>query len=174
MRIHASSVIRHPLGRVYRAYRDELPQIAAFMPNIDSIVVRSREDRTSGPKLHNVWKGKGEVPQIAQGVIRPEMVCWDDYADWADASTSCRWQIRTRVFTEKVHCGGTNRLAAEGDRATRVTLEGELELDLADIPGVPRIFARTLKPQVERFIIAMIRPNLEQVNQALERYLDQA
>lgn len=172
MQIHASSVIRYPLARVYRAYRDELPAIAAFMPNIKEIKVLSQADIPGGIRLHNEWAGKGEIPRIAQSIIKPEMVKWDDYADWEDAHTRCQWRIATRFFTEKVTCGGTNRLSAEGPNATRVTLAGSLEIDLRDVPGVPRFLADGLAPQIERFIIALITPNLEQVNGALERYLD--
>ncbi len=172
MEINASSVIRHPRERVYAAYRDELERIAAFMPNIKQIIVRSREVSPGRVKLHNEWVGKGEVPKIAQGLIRPEMVRWDDYADWDDANSQCHWTLKTRVFTDKVHCSGTNRIVAEGPAATRVILAGTLDLDLKEIPGVPRILASRIKPQVESFIIALIRPNLEQVNSALERYLD--
>lgn len=172
MDINASSVIRHPRERVYAAYRDELERIAAFMPNIKEIIIRKRDVADGHVRLHNEWVGKGEVPKIAQGLIRPEMVRWDDYADWDDANSLCRWTLKTRVFTDKVDCKGTNRIVAEGPSSTRVILSGTLDLDLKEIPGVPRILASRIKPQVEGFIIALIRPNLEQVNQALERYLD--
>jgi hypothetical protein len=172
MQINASSVIHHPRARVYKAYRDELPQIAPYMPNIKEIVVKARDERPNGVKLHNVWVGKGEIPRVAQGIIKPEMVAWDDFADWDDVAWACAWQIKTRVFTEKVKCGGTNRFTEEGPNATRVHLQGNLDLDLRDIPGVPRVLAGTITPQIEKFIVALIRPNLEQVNQSLERYLD--
>lgn len=172
MQIHASSIIAHPLDRVYRAYRDELPAIAAFMPNIKDIVVVSREDVPDGVKLHNVWAGKGEIPKVAQGIVKPEMVKWDDYAHWHDGAWYCDWKIQTRFFTDNVRCGGTNRFTAEGADRTRVTLAGTLELSLKDVPGVPRIMAGSIIPHIERFVIALITPNLERVNESLGRYLD--
>jgi len=172
MQIHASSVIRHPLDRVYRAYRDELVDIAAFMPNIKEIKVLSREESPGRVKLHNEWAGKGDIPKVVQPIIKPEMVKWDDYADWDDANHQCHWQIKLRVFTENCTCGGTNRMRAEGPGATRVILSGNLDIKLQGIPGVPGFLASRVAPQVERFIIALITPNLEQVNSALERYLD--
>lgn len=172
MQINASSIIRFPIDRVYRAYRDELPQIAAFMPNIKEIRTLSREVHDGGVRLHNEWAGKGEIPKVAQGIVKPEMVKWDDYADWHDEGRYCHWRIATRFFTDNVSCAGTNRISAEGANATRVTLSGNLEINLKDIPGVPRIFAGSLAPVIEKFIIALITPNLEQVNTALERYLE--
>ncbi|MFZ5480055.1 MAG: hypothetical protein ACOZNI_25040 [Myxococcota bacterium] len=172
MQIHASSLIHHPRARVYQAYRDELPKIAPYMPNIKEIVVRRREERPGGVKLHNEWIGKGEVPKVVQGIIRPDMLRWDDFADWDDAASACAWQIKLRAFTENVKCGGTNRFTEEGPGKTRVTLTGTLDIDLREIPGVPRVLAGTIAPQVEKFVIALITPNLEQVNASLGRYLD--
>jgi hypothetical protein len=157
---------------VYQAYRDELPKIAAYMPNIKEILVRKREERQNGVKLHNEWVGKGEIPKVVQSIIRPDMLRWDDYADWDDNASACAWSLKLRAFTDNVKCGGTNRFTEEGPDRTRVTLSGTLDIDLRDIPGVPRVLAGSIAPQVEKFVIALITPNLEQVNASLGRYLD--
>lgn len=172
MQINSSSVIHHPLERVYRAYRDELPQIAAYMPNVKGVEVAARTERDGSVDLHNVWTGKGEIPKVAQGVVKPDMLKWDDYASWTDATTSCRWTLGLHVFRDSFHCEGSTRLEADGPNRTRVTLSGTLEVSVKDIPGVPRFLASTIAPAVERFIIALVTPNLEETNRALERYLD--
>ncbi len=171
MEIHASSVVRHSRDRVFRAYRDELPRIAAYMPNVKSVETVRREDLPGRCQLHNVWTGKGEIPKVAQHLVRPEILLWDDYATWHDEGTWCEWRIGLRVFADKFQCSGTNHITDEGPYA-RVTLRGELRVDLTDIPGVPRLFARPLKPQIEAFIVKLIRPNLEDTNVALGKYLD--
>lgn len=172
MLIHSASVIHHPLERVYRAYRDELPQIADFMPNVRGVEIAAREVRAGGVNLHNVWTGKGEIPKVAQGIIKPDMLRWDDFAEWDDTTTTAQWRLRIRVFTESFKCAGSTRLQADGPARTRVTLSGNLEISVKDIPGVPRFLAGTISPQVEKFIIGMVTPNLEETNRALERYLD--
>ncbi len=171
MELHATSLIRHPQARVFRAYRDELPQIAAYMPNVKKIEVMRREESGGTVKLHNVWYGKGEIPKVAQHVIKPDILMWDDWATWTEAGTRCEWKLGLRVFNDKFSCSGTNVITAEGPHA-RVTLRGDLQLDLRDIPGVPRLLAGTLRPQIEAFIIKLVRPNLEETNAALGRYLD--
>jgi hypothetical protein len=40
------------------------------------------------------------------------------------------------------------------------------------VPGVPTLVLRGVLPGIERFIVELIRPNLQQVNAALARYLD--
>ena len=62
MRIEADVVIPFPREAVFRAYRDELPQIAAFIPNVRSIEVRARSEEGSIVTLHNVWHGGGDIP----------------------------------------------------------------------------------------------------------------
>lgn len=172
MDLTASSVIHHPRDVVFRAYRDELGSVAAYLPNVKEIRVLSREVSGTHVKLHNLWVGRGEIPKIAQGIVKPDMVCWDDFADWDESTHVCAWSLKLRVFTDKFSCSGTNTITEEGPGRTRVALRGKLELDLRDIPGVPRILASRIAPQVEAFIIALVRPNLEQVNTALGKYLD--
>lgn len=174
MEINASSLIRHPRERVYRAYRDELPKIIAFVPNVEAVNVLSRKESPDGQRvsLHNEWIGRSEIPKVAQGLVKPEMLRWDDFAEWDEAKQEVRWELKIRMFTEKMRCSGYNRFFVEGPGLTRVHLTGTLDIDLRDIPGVPRFLASSIAPQVEKFIITLIKPNLEQVNDAIGRYLD--
>ena len=171
MQINASSVIPHPRARVFAAFRDEMPAVAPFMPNVREILVRSRVENGTRMTIHNEWVGKGEIPKVAQGIVKPDMLRWDDFAEWDSATTACDWSLKLRVFTDNVRCSGRTVLSDEAG-GTRVTLSGTLTLDMRDIPGVPRFLAGTVAPQVERFVVALVTPNLEQMNTALARYLD--
>jgi hypothetical protein len=173
MRIHTESLIRHPQAAVYGAYRDRLPEIAAYIPDVKEIVVHSREDVPGGVKLHNEWIASREIPSYARAFLKPEMLRWDDYADWRDDEHMVRWTLKLRLFTDSVRCSGTNTFRKVDDGKTAVVLEGDLDIDLKTIPGVPRILAGGLKPQVEKFIVSLITPNLERVNQSLQQFLDE-
>lgn len=172
MEINVSSVIRHPIDRVFHAYRDELPKIAPYLGNVKEIRVDKREEANGVVKLHNIWIGKGEIPGFAQGIIKPDSLAWDDFADWYTDGMYCKWRLKTRVFTDAVNSYGENRLTAEGPNATRVTLKGILDINVKDVPGVPRLLAGPIKPKLESFIVMLIKPNLEQVNASLGKYLD--
>lgn len=172
MRIHSESVVSHPEVTVYEAYRDRLPEIAAYIPDIQAIRAESRKDQDGEVHIHNVWVGDREIPVFARGFLKPEMLEWDDYARWSDEERVVRWELKLRVFRESMSCSGINTFVAEGEGATKVTVEGELDLDLKSIPGVPKMLAKGLKPKVEKFIISLITPNLEQVNVSLQRFLD--
>jgi len=59
----------------------------------------------------------------------------------------------------------------DGD-VTKVVLEGDFEVDVKQIPGVPRLLAGRIAPQIEKFIVQLIQPNLEKTNQAVGTFLD--
>lgn len=172
MEIRSESRIHHPRDVVFAAYRDRLPEIATYIPDIKEILVRSREAQGAQIKLHNEWVSDREVPAFAQKFLKPEFLRWDDFAVWDEASKSCSWTIKTRAFTEAVACSGKNQFLEDGD-GTRVLLTGDLTINLREIPGVPRFLAGTVAPQVEKFIVSLITPNLEQVNRSLQRFLDE-
>jgi hypothetical protein len=173
MRIHTESLIRHPQEKVYRAYRDRLPEIAAYIPDVKEILVESRDEIANGVKLHNVWIAEREIPVFARAFLKPEMLRWDDFAEWHDDEHQVRWKLQLRVFTDNVRCAGTNTFRRVDDHTTAVTLEGDLDIDLKSIPGVPKLLAGGLKPKVEKFIVSLITPNLERVNESLQQFLDE-
>jgi len=98
MRIHADSIVRHPLQIVYAAYRDRLPDIARTMPDVREVQVISREVGDPGPVLHNLWIADRDVPRVVAAVVRPEMLRWDDYARWNDAETHVDWRLSIPAF----------------------------------------------------------------------------
>lgn len=171
-RISSESRIAHPRDAVYRAYRDQLPAIAQYIPDIREIVVRSRTDRPQGPLLHNEWVADREIPSYAAAFVKPEHLRWDDHASWDDAQFHVDWVIKTRTFTDAVHCAGRNAFFDDGAGGTRVVLSGELRIAADEIPGVPRFLGRRFAPDVERFVVALVTPNLEQVNASIGRFLD--
>ncbi|MBI4576515.1 MAG: hypothetical protein HY722_09670, partial [Planctomycetes bacterium] len=148
-------------------------ELARYLPNVRSIRVLEREELSAGPRLHNLWEAEARIPRVAAAFIKPTMLQWDDHARWKDRHHLCEWTIATRFFTEQVRCQGTNSFHAEGREGTRVVLAGELTISLEGFPGVPRALRSVLEPQVERFAVALILPNLRRVNEALERFLDE-
>lgn len=170
MKINSESRINHPQPLVYEAYRDRLPEVASYIPDIKEIRVESREQTAGGIKLHNLWIADREIPRVVQGFVKPDMLRWNDYADWNDGGAYCDWQLQIPAFPDNVTCSGRNAFFADGE-GTRVVLTGNLEIN-PNFPGIPRMVARRLAPQIEKFIVMLITPNLERVNQSLGAFLD--
>jgi len=173
MQIHSESRIHHPIELVYSCYRDRLQQIAPYTPDIREIIIESREEREQGPKIHNIWVADRDIPKVARGIIRPEMLQWDDYAEWNDAEQHVNWRLNIPAFPDAVKCSGRNAFFADGPDSTKVVLTGDLQINVKNVPGVPRILAGRIAPKLEAFIVMLITPNLEKVNHSLERFLDE-
>ena len=171
MKIASESRIEHPLEQVYAAYRDELPRIVSHLPDIREIRVESSENTSNGIKLHNRWIADREIPKMLKGIIKPEMLEWDDFAEWHDEAHYVAWTLRIPAFETQVQCSGRNSFYADGS-GTRVVLTGELRIRMEQVPGVPKFMAKKLAPRVETFIVKLVTPNLKQVNESLGRYLD--
>lgn len=172
MKFRSESTIHHPREVVFAAYRDRLPSVVPFLEDIKAVNVLARSEAGSVVKLHNEWVSDREVPKVAASIIKPEHLKWDDHASWDATTHKCTFEIKTRMFTDSVKCVGSDTFVDDGKGGTRVILEGEFEVSLKDIPGVPRFLAGTIAPQVEKFIVALIQPNLEKVNVAVGRFLD--
>lgn len=171
MEIRSETRLHHPVEAVFAAYRDHMPEVAAFVPDVKAIRVVERTERDDEVVLHNEWTSDREIPALVSKFIRPEHLCWDDHATWTTSTRTCTWRIATRAFTDAVHCTGTTTLVDDADE-TRVILQGDLRIDLKEIPGVPGFLTSRMAPQVERFIVGLITPNLEKTNAAIGRFLD--
>lgn len=159
MKVEADAHIDFPRDLVFRTYRDRLPELVPYLPNVKQITVESREEEGEVVRLVNRWVAAGEIPKVARSVIKPEMLIWLDHATWHQDEWYCDWRIEHATFARQVHCQGRNQYREEGDR-TLIEIRGELSVDAARIPGIPRMLAGTITPVIERFIVQTIRPNL--------------
>lgn len=171
MKIRSETRLHHSIDKVFEAYRDRMSEVAAFLPDIESIQVLSRVEEDGRVVLHNEWRGDVEIPKVASKFLKPEHLRWDDYATWQTDTRSCSWRIETRVFNDGFSCSGTTKLTEDGD-GTRIVLDGDLKIQLQGVPGVPGFLGKRLAPQIEKFVVALIAPNLEKTNEAIGRYLD--
>lgn len=171
MRIEADSVLPFSRERVYRAYRDEIQDFTEYLPNVRAIEVKSREELGAITKLHNVWRGGGDIPGPIVKVIGSDSLAWDDFATWNQDEWYVEWKIRTHVFTEAVTCGGKNTfIELSGDR-TRLEIQGDISIDVKKVRGVPSFLAGSIGKTVENFLVKQITANLTSVSDALTRYL---
>ena len=172
MQIRSESVLHHAIEIVYATYRDRAPEIASFIPDIREIRVLSREELPTGLALVNLWTSSRDVPRVAASVLKAEHLSWEDHAIWDDTRREVVWRMIFPALPGRVTCSGTNAFFADGPDRTRVSLNGELRIDLRNLPGLPDFIARSAGPAVERFIVELITPNLKQVNASLEKFLD--
>ena len=170
MRIQADDRVPFAREIVYRTYRDRLVDLVPYLPNVASIEVRDRADEGDVVRFVNAWRAKDEIPQVARSILRPEMLSWLDHATWRASEWTTEWRIEMGSFADAVDCRGKNEFV-EDRGATLIRIRGDLHIDLRLVRGVPRILAGTVGPVVEKFVVAMITPNLSKVSRGIEKLL---
>ena len=172
MDIRSAGVVSHPREVVFRTLRDRLQEVAAFIPNVAEITELERLEVAPGRhEILTVWHGNAPIPAVARRFVKPEMLKWTERAVWDESGWTSDWSQETAVFTDRVRCSGQNRYV-ELDEATEIEIRGSLDIDLRSLPGLPGPLARRAAPAVERFIVMLIKPNLDRTVEAVSRLLN--
>ena len=176
MEIKTDVTLPFPRERVFATYRDRLPELLVYLPNIRKLTVEKREER-AGEEVYlvNEWHGGGEIPAVARSFLRESMLSWTDHATWKKAEWLCAWSTDVHAFPGAFQSSGHNRfvetpILVGGDprapRGTRIEFRGQLACDASKVPGVPRLVARTLNGTVEKLFVGKIGENLVGVGRA--------
>ena len=174
MKLDARDRLHHPRQLVWDTYRDELPRLAAYLPNIEQIENLSREEPGGGiVKLSNRWVAKGDVPSVAKRFIKPEMLRWDEDVVWDEGRWVCSWRIKPAFFTDHVRVEGETTYRELGGGVTEPHIAGVLAVDVSGVRGVPRLLVGTVNSAVEKLVAKLILPNMQRLNASLGRYLDE-
>lgn len=172
MKISVAQVIPYPRPVVFGVLRDHLPELAAYLTNIEYIQRQGRTELAEGGvELTNLWQAaKTEVPMVARAVLDPAKLSWLDTSRWEPAKWSNTWSMKVSFMQERVTCHGVTSYHERGDGGTDARIDGVLELDLKGM--LPGLLARRAAPKIEAFVINLIKPNFEKTNEGLIQYLE--
>ena len=166
MKLDVRDTLGHPRQLVWDTYRDELPALVDYLPNVESIENLSRDDgEESVIRLENEWRAKGNIPSVAKRFIKPEMLRWKEEVVWDEGRWICTWKIKPAFFTEHVR--------VEGDTTYTEVSGSATELHILGVRGVPRLLVGTVNKAVEKLVARLILPNMQRLNSSLGRYLDE-
>jgi hypothetical protein len=171
MRLDVSVDIPFARSLVFAAYRDKLPELVPYLPNVRGITVVSRTDEGPIARLLNRWKGGGDIPAAVRKFLSEDLLEWDDHATWDAEKFIVNWRTVVPAFKDAVDSSGRNLFDELGPTSTRYRIEGELKVDAGKIRGVPRFLSGTISPVVETFLVGAIKPNLVSVAKGIEQYL---
>lgn len=170
-RIDITDTIAYERDTVYEVFRDKMEDLKPFLPTVKDIIQESYERDGDTVHIVNTWIAADEdIPSIASKFIKPEMLQWTDTATWHDDENSVDWEMEVGFLQEAISCSGTTYYRDRNGK-TEVNITGELRVDAAKIPGVPRLIAGKVGSAVESFVVRMITPNLKEVNRGAEKYL---
>ena len=157
---------------VFTTHRDKLVELVPYLPNVDSVVVESREEDGEIVRLVNVWSGaSSDVPSVVRPIVRPEHLSWIDRATWDRGRWRCDWEITITALPEAVTARGFNTFLDEGGE-TVIQMNGEFVIHPEKVPGVPTFVAKRAAPALEKFVVGLLQPNLKRSNQAVLQYIE--
>lgn len=171
MRLDVSIDMPFPRADIFRVYRDKLPDLVPYLPNVRGITVVTRTDEGPISKLVNHWKGGGEIPGAVRKFLSDDLLEWDDHATWDAEKFTTQWRTIVPAFKDAVDATGWNYYEELSPNSTRYKIVGELKVDASKVRGVPKFLAGTISPMIESFLVGSIKPNLVSVAKGVEQFL---
>ena len=176
MEFDSESLVSHPAQAVLDTMIERMEDIVPFLDTVEGIEVISREELDGGRiRIVRRWQGsESSAPPALAAFVTPEMLSWVDTAVWVPEEFYVDWSIET-CMSDLYTCGGRNSFGpapSDPDNATLMRVKGSLTVYPDKVPGVPGFLARRLAPQVEKFVVNLLKPNLMDVAKGLQGYLD--
>lgn len=168
-------IIHFPRDLVFDVYREKLPELDAYLPNIESITVESRNVRDDGCiELVNLWQAAHkEVPAVLRPFVKPEMLKWRDHATWDGSGYVCHWRTELAFLDGAISSSGTNHYTIVDEHTMEIHLTGTIEVDASRLRHVPRLMAGKVAGAIESGVLKMTEPNLRAINRGFEQYIAQ-
>jgi len=152
--------------------RDNMTTLVPFMPDTESIEELSREGEGDEVKVVKLWRASTEnVPKALRSFIKPELMSWRDHASWSTSERRGTWELEPMAGGQLFDCSGVTSIKAHPQGAL---LEITVNLDIYPerLPGVPKLLAKTIRGQVEKFIGQILSDNMRQLAQSVTRYAE--
>ncbi|MGF1602594.1 MAG: hypothetical protein ACFCU8_11335 [Thermosynechococcaceae cyanobacterium] len=171
LNIDCDTRISFPRPLVFETYRDQLLNLIPYLPNVRDIEIKSRREVQGQLFCINHWHGGGEIPAIARSILSDDMLSWTEHNIWDPVTFTLAWRIETHVFTKAVHCAGENRFL-EAESGTIVENRGQLIITPERLEGIPELLRGQVASVVENFLVQKTTPNLLEMGQGVQRYLE--
>ena len=174
MKTRTVSIVKHPPELVWRTMRDRLPEIARLVEDIESVTASSKETDPAGAvHIVNIWQARPKLPAVVVSHVRADMLAWTDRSVWPAKKFECAWRIEPHFFAERIDCRGVTRYEpAMGRRGTRITFDGDLDILIADLPGVPPALENVVAQAIKSILGGLIPKNFRRIVEAMAAMLD--
>ena len=167
-------IVKHSPDRVWSSIRDRIKEIAPLMSDIESVKVLERDENEDGEvRFVNEWRLLWKLPAVANKIIDPGDLGWLDYAQWDRSRYVCNWRIEPFFHPESISCSGVTAYEpAIGGRGTRVTFQGDVEIDVANLAGISQSLSGPVSNVIENVVTTLVPRNFRKVFEAAEAWLN--
>ncbi len=169
MRFNYSFEIALQKDTVYRMLRDDLANLARYLPNVQRVEVLERKQSGSHTSIVNKWKGKYMERTVIGRIAHMKELSWLNREEWFDDTSECRWSYEFFVFKDYLGIEGKQVFSSDGKHTT-VTIMGDLTVDLIKFPLIPPELKKTINEAVSRDVLEIIKTNFITLKKGLEEY----
>lgn len=172
MKFQTITIIKYKIDAVWKTMRDDLPELAYLMEDIESITEKERHVSPSVHKVINIWKSATKLPPIIMRYLNTDMFTWTDRAEWNNESLVCNWKIEPHHFRDSIHCKGkTSFESAMGGLGTKITFSGDLEYNSQKLIGITNFIGDTVLGAADSIIRIIVQKNFRKIAEAIEKHL---
>jgi hypothetical protein len=131
------AMIRQPRDRVWCVMRDDLPELARALDDIEAVKTEVRTEDESGVcTIVNAWRARWDLDGLLPAHPSGQTISWCDTARWYAARFETHWEVRPNFLTGQLRCSGkTLYREAMAGQGTRVVFGGMAELLLDPLTG---------------------------------------
>jgi len=173
MELKTEARIPFPPGVVFAACRDDVTELRAYLRGIRSIVVTSRVEHGQTVDLVIDWCAGGDVPGPLRALMGKGAFEWTDTSSWNAGALAVDWCTQTLALGRALSCGARDRFLADGAGGTVLEVRGALQVDGAQIPGVPKLLGAVVAPRLEAYLVARVVTSVVGMSTALATFLSQ-
>lgn len=172
MQFVISDPIPLSVEEAFTLLRDQMSNLVPYMPDTESIEELSRtEDGTQTQTVKRWQASTDRVPKALRSIIQPELMSWKDHATWSSETHTGTWELEANTGSQLFSCSGVTAIKAHGQGAL-LEITVHLEIYPENLPGVPKLLAKTIRGQVEKFLGQILSDNMRQLAQSITRYVD--
>ncbi len=169
MRFNYSFEIALQKDTVYRMLRDDLANLARYLPNVQHVEVLERKQAGTHTSIVNQWKGKYMERTVIGRIAHLKELSWLNREEWFDETSECRWSYEFFVFKDYLSIEGKQLFSSDGKHTT-VTIMGDLTVDLIKFPLIPPELKKTINEAVSRDVLEIMKTNFITLKKGLEEY----
>lgn len=159
---HSFTMVKQPVDQIWLVMRDQLPRVAGYLDDLESIDLLERSGHADGRMLLvNRWQARQRIPALLRGALGTDVISWIDRAHWDDQRLTCEWTITPSVLPDYIACHGTTRYEpAMAGRGTRVSFDGSFDLKGGFLQRLPAALEPSVRALTENIVSQLIPRNL--------------
>lgn len=172
--LHFEQVIAVDLDEAWHSLHHDLCLLSAGLPNVRHIRELSRLGAAdSAGQAHYAWGIEhGLVPGVARPFLKNLLDEVRSDTHWHEGTRQVEFLFYTEGMPELFRCEGRFLLHSHNS-GTVMRIIGDLDVAPHELPGVPKLLARSIMPTVERVVRDAISPSLEALPTALDILIQQ-